>query len=210
MKLPATPAILLATAAAALAGREIRPPEAAPASPFAAGMREVQLGVGFNLSVHSASAARPALDDVGAAVRVGWMLHEPIFEDVLGGVIRGNFELLGEAGVSGVTRGPGNYLAGFSLLMRYNYLQPGWKLVPYGQFGGGIILSDAHQDGTQRLIGQAFEFNFQFAFGFRYLLSERTALYAEGGWRHISNAGLAARNAGLNSLGAQFGVSVFW
>lgn len=210
MKLRALPAVLLASAVTALAGHETKPPAAAPSSPFAAGMREVQLGVGFNSSINKVTTTKPSLDDVGATLRVGWMLHEPIFEDVLGGILRGNHELLAEASAGGVTRGPGNYLAGVSLLMRYNWLQPGWRLVPYHQVGLGFVCNDIHQDNTQRLVGQGFEFNVQLSLGFRWLLSDHTALYAEGGWRHISNAGLAGRNTGLNSLGAQAGVSIFW
>ena len=46
--------------------------------------------------------------------------------------------------------------------------------------------------------------------GARYLFSDRCAAFIEGGWRHVSNAGIASRNLGLNSLGGLIGVSLFY
>ncbi len=212
MNLLATVTLVLFTAGTAVAGNQVAPPakNALGSSPFDAGRHEIQIGAGINMSINSASAARPTLDDVDAHMRVGWMLNDPMLNEWLGGIFRGNIELLADAFAGGIVRGPGNYLAGMSLLLRYNYLQPGWKLVPYHQFGIGFAYSDVHEDVTQRLLGQEFEFNLQCGIGVRYLLSDRSALYVEGSWRHISNAGLANRNAGLNSLGVQLGVSYFW
>ncbi len=208
----ASVSVILITAGAAVAGNQVAPPTKGVlgSSPFDAGRHEVQVGASINMSINSASAARPTLDDVDAHVRVGWMLNDPMLNEWLGGIFRGGIELVADGFAGGIVRGPGNYLAGMSLLLRYNYLQPGWNLVPYHQFGIGFAYSDVHEDVTQRLLGQEFEFNLQCGIGLRYLLSNRVALYAEGNWRHISNAGLANRNAGLNSLGVQAGVSYLW
>ena len=44
----------------------------------------------------------------------------------------------------------------------------------------------------------------------RFLLTEMSALFLEFNYRHISNAGLAERNAGLNSAVGWFGASCFF
>ena len=94
--------------------------------------------------------------------------------------------------------------------MRYNFIQPNARLVPYFQIGGGGLYIDSYKDQSQRLIGQAFEFNLQAALGLRYLINDKWAICIEGAYRHISNADLAPRNIGLNSVGGFAGVSYFY
>jgi len=53
----------------------------------------------------------------------------------------------------------------------------------------------------QREIGEGFEFLLQGGVGVKYLINDQWSVALEGGWRHISNADLAPRNQGLNSLG---------
>jgi hypothetical protein len=73
--------------------------------------------------------------------------------------------------------------------------------VPYIQVGGGMLGNDIYKGGGQREVGQGFEFVLQGGLGLKYLINDRWAASAEGGYRHISNADTASRNEGLNSLG---------
>jgi hypothetical protein len=82
--------------------------------------------------------------------------------------------------------------------------------VPYLQVGGGGAYSDAFANPIQRQLGGAGSFNLQVGFGGRVFLKERCALFYEFDYRHLSNAGLAESNIGLNSGGALFGVSLFF
>jgi len=100
-----------------------------------------------------------------------------------------------------VTKGQDGYLAGGSLLWRYNFIQPGARLIPYLQLGAGALGNDVFVDRAQREIGGAFEFDLQADLGLKYLINDRWSLSLEADYRHISNADIYSRNQGLNSIG---------
>ena len=200
------------TSASALAGQvvvEKNPVEKEPVvveSPFAKGRMELQIGVGGYHSFGDASDARPEVVDLGGVVRLGWMLT-----DVHGdGCFRGNWEFLTEFSGGGIVEGPGDVLLNLTLLLRYNFVKPDSKCVPYFQLGGGGTYSDAHEDPVQRVLGSEFLFNLQAGFGIRYMCSDRCAVFIEANYRHISNADTSDRNYGLNSIGGWIGVSTFF
>lgn len=198
---------LALTVSTGFAGHEIagKSPVIEEVSPFAKGRMELQVGATGYFSVKN-SDSRPEVNDVGGLVRAGWMLS-----DVAGdGFFRGNWEFLIEASASGITTGPGDLLAGAALLLRYNFVGPDGKWVPYIQLGGGGEYSDMHEDQTQRLLGSEWSFNLQAGLGLRYLWSDECALFLEVNYRHISNGDTAERNVGLNSIGAVVGVSLFF
>ena len=173
---------------------------------FARGGWEFQFAGGFAVSQNFHRLDRPQLNDADAQVRLGLMLNRPMGE----GIWRGNFEVLIEAFGGAVVKGPGNGLAGTTLVLRRNMILEGWKLVPYYQIGGGGVYSDAHEERPQRILGSPLLFNLQAGFGARYFLRPRNAFFLEFDYRHISNAGMAERNAGLNSAVGWFGASFFF
>jgi lipid A 3-O-deacylase len=169
---------------------------------FDQGQRELQVLVGtFASFTHS-----PDFDYAVGSIRLGWMLNSQHGS----GCLRGNCEFLIEAFGGGIYEGPGSYLGGATLLLRYNFVQPDARLVPYFQLGAGGLYSDAAKDEDQRLIGNDLEFNLQASIGARWFLNERTAIVIEGGYRHISNANLSDRNLGVDSLGGHLGLSWFF
>lgn len=175
-------------------------------SPFEKGNHELQLGISYNFAVNSDTPERPDIQDADLHLRYGWMLTSPAGS----GCFRGNWEFLAEVFGAGVTSGPGDVIAGGTAILRYNFVHEESKWVPYFQIGAGGVYNNIYQERPQRLIGQAFEFNLQGAFGLRYLINPHTACYVEAGYRHLSNAGLADRNNGLNSIAIQTGVSWLW
>ena len=188
------------------AGQPVK--EVAPVySPFDKGNMELQIGTGAFFSIKTnGSATKPDIADVDVSLNVGWMLNTPSGD----AWYSGNFEFLIEAFGGVIVDGPGDGLGGLALRLRYNFVQPGAKLVPYFQIGAGGVYSDISDDPVQRLVGQEFEFNLQAAVGLRYFIGERTAIFGEFGWRHISNADTADRNVGFNALGGVVGVSMFF
>ena len=129
--------------------------------------------------------------------------------------LRGSNEFLVELFGGPVTTGPGNYLAGGSLLWRYDFVQPVATSVqpqwtPYLQLGAGALDNDIWTGGQQREVGEAFEFVLQADAGVKYRINYEWAVSLEADFRHISNADLASRNEGLNSLGGLFQVSYFF
>jgi Lipid A 3-O-deacylase (PagL) len=146
------------------------------------------------------------MNDVDVTTRLGWMLSDPVFE----GIFRGNFEVVTELFGGGFVKGPADGLMGVTLFLRYNYVQPGARLVPYVHAGGGGVYSDASEAHPQRELGSPLFFNLQAGFGARFFCTETCALFLELNYRHLSNGGLAERNVGLNSAGSWLGVSFFF
>lgn len=173
--------------------------------PFEKGAREIQAGIGFFGSLTPGTDIRPGLDFALFSLRHGWMLTSARAD-----ALSGTFEMLADLYTAGVTGGPGNALAGGTLLLRYNLVPRTRKFAPYFQVGAGGLYNDVYQQRTQRVIGAAFEFNLEASLGLRYLCTDRCALFLESGVRHISNAGLARRNNGLNSFGMVAGLSFFY
>ncbi len=135
--------------------------------------------------------------------RFSWMLNTPEGE----GFFRGNVEAVFDLFAAGVFSDFGSVVIGPTALVRYNFVQPGWKFIPYIQGGAGIVYTDGYEKKNQRLIGQAIEFTPQASVGFRYLIDRNWSITPEVMFHHISNANMASRNVGINSLGGFIGVS---
>ncbi len=90
--------------------------------------------------------------------------------------------------------------------MRYNFVRPGSRLVPYfsGGLGLGWIDSRPEIRGAQ---GQDFTFNILTAAGISYKMTEHWKLNAGILYQHLSNGGQTDPNPSLNLLGPQVGLS---
>jgi hypothetical protein len=119
--------------------------------------------------------------------------------------LEGTWEGLLEYNVSPIVRDFGTYFTGPCGIIRYNYRREDSLVFPYLQGGAGFVLTDAYHNVWQRLIGEPFEFLLRFEAGIRFLITENFSLDVEGGLQHISNAGLAGRNGGINNLGISIG-----
>jgi hypothetical protein len=140
-------------------------------------------------------------------VRLGCMLYSPCPDDCC---LRGNIEAILDLTTAPIFRGPGSIVIGPTVLLRYNFVQPDCRLIPYLQGGGGFIYNDAYRDETQRALGQAGEFYLQATAGLHFLVAPHWSLDAEGGYVHISNAGTNERNGGINALGGSIGLTYFF
>lgn len=174
--------------------------------PYQKGTIEVEGLAGAFASVTGTPVGHPAFDYELQALRLGYMLTNVKYS----GVLRGNYEVLFEVFGGPVYQGPGTFLAGGAFQLRYNFVQPQAKLVPYTQIGVGALYSDAHANREQIELGSPGEFTEQAAIGLSYLFAKNWAASLEAGFRHISNAGITHRNTGVNSLGGLFGLSYFF
>jgi lipid A 3-O-deacylase len=105
-----------------------------------------------------------------------------------------------------IFRGIENHYFGFNLGMRYNFVRPGSRFVPYisGGVGAGWIDSHPEVPGGQ---GQDFTFNILSAAGISYLVDDHWKISVGALYQHLSNAGQTDPNPSLNLFGPQVGVS---
>ena len=170
---------------------------------FARGSCELENMFGSYYLFDRGGKERVSVDNVVDSVRFGIMLYNPNGTSLL----RGNFEFVSEIFGGAIFHGPGNVVAGASIFLRYNFIQPGSRLVPYFQFGGGGVYTDiAHGEASSNAISQNYNFNLQWILGLRYLINPKWSLNLEGSYRHISNAGLSDPNYGIDQLGGALGV----
>ncbi|HEX4264551.1 MAG TPA: acyloxyacyl hydrolase [Verrucomicrobiae bacterium] len=163
---------------------------------------EVTLASGVMFSPIGADRNRHTVDYSLSGLQLGWMFTEP----GQSAWWRGNWELAVEAMGGGVFEGRGNYFAGGTAWVRYNFVQPGWRVVPYVQTGAGAEATDM----DQRLIGETFNFNLGVSAGARYFVAQNWALITEFRYQHISNATIARHDIGINAVGPMVGVSFFF
>jgi opacity protein-like surface antigen len=105
-----------------------------------------------------------------------------------------------------IFQGIENHYFGFNLGMRYNFVRPGSRFVPYisGGVGAGWIDSHPEIPGGQ---GQDFTFNILSAAGISYLIDDHWKISVGALYEHLSNAGQTDPNPSLNLFGPQVGVS---
>jgi Lipid A 3-O-deacylase (PagL) len=149
----------------------------------------------------------PTLDLAPVDVRLGLMLNDPNPDRPwLGGV----FDFILDLTTQPVIDGYGHIVVGPAALLRYDYVRPGWWLIPYVQGGAGLVYNDCYEDPHQNTIGQGVEFLLRADLGVHFPIGLQWSIDAEFDFEHISNARLADRNAGLNGLGASIGLTYFF
>jgi hypothetical protein len=128
------------------------------------------------------------------------------------GVVRGDTWLRGynqfyvSAMAEPIFRGIENHYFGFNFGMRYNFVRPGSRFVPYisGGVGAGGIDSHPEIPGGQ---GQDFTFNILSAAGISYSVNDRWKINVGALYQHLSNGGQTDPNPSLNLFGPQVGVT---
>lgn len=171
---------------------------------------ELSTGVLFS-NVRSSSAYNTTLVPVQLA---GVMKIDDVsLDDFAGGVFRGNTEFLFRGDFYQTIWGRENHLGGISVGPRYNFVQPGWKIVPFVEGTVGVLFADsdplARPDGTAVGLGQDFNFTFGVAAGFRYDINDDWYLRLACDYMHVSNAGLsepAHQNKAIDALGPKISV----
>ena len=145
---------------------------------------------------------RPTENYTLSGLQFAWMLT-----DVRGpGFLRGNLELPLEAMGGKVFNGKGSYMVGGTIWIRYNFIQPNWRVVPYLQLGAGAEATDM----DEKLVGQTFNFNLDIGVGTRCFVAEKWAVNLECRYQHLSNGRLAKHDLGVNAVGPMIGVSYFF
>jgi hypothetical protein len=161
---------------------------------------EVQVWVGGGHSVPGGTSDTEAVD---AGLRYGWILtgaHLP-------GPLRGRFEYMVDAVPVYLIFQPANtaYGVGFNPLgLKWNFVRRG-KFSPYFELSGGVVFSN-HSIPTYT---NDVSFTPSAALG-THILGEKYNWSVDVRYLHISNAGLANFNPGLNTVQVRLGVGRFW
>ena len=125
----------------------------------------------------------------------------------MGGWLRGYSEFFFRGDYEPILHGPETHYEGFMAGPRYNFVQPGWKIVPFVEGGVGFGFADSNPEAGG--LGQDFNFSFEAAAGARYNIDCDWFLRLEVQYQHISNAGLsepATPNHPIDALGPKLSV----
>jgi hypothetical protein len=173
---------------------------------FAKGSKEFQSVAGLFYFFDRGDNDGPSIDLAVASLRLGTMLSNPHGS----GFFAGNYELLAEVFGGGIFQGPGNVEAGATLFLRYNFIQPQARVIPYMQIGGGGVYTDISETDSRGLVSLPVEFDLQGTGGLRFMLNQRCSFILEAGYRHISDAAIELPNRGVDAVGGDLGLGVFF
>jgi lipid A 3-O-deacylase len=141
-------------------------------------------------------------------MNVGVRFGKVLTSDHGGSFLRGNFEW--SADVIPVyyfwqpAPAKNAYAAGFNPVnLTWNFTSFA-KTVPYLELGGGVLFSDGNVPANTNQTN----FLTHAALGFHFFVREKRALTVSTRYEHISNAGLATPNPGINSV--QFALGWHW
>jgi hypothetical protein len=167
----------------------------------------VELGSGVTWSNIRSGQPNQAYTIVPANLTLSLKLDEVGLDHYLNGWVRGYSEFFFRGDYEQIVHGPENHLEDFLVGPRYNFVQPGWKLIPYAEAGVGVAFADSNP--AQGGLGQDFNFTFTVGFGAKYLIDENW--FVRGGieYQHVSNAGLSEpefANHPIDALGPKLSV----
>jgi lipid A 3-O-deacylase len=164
------------------------------------GGHEVQVWAGGGHSVPGGTS-RTGIFDVG--LRYGWVITGAHLPEIL----RGRFEYAVDAEPAYLIFQPANtaYGVGFNPLgLKWNFERRG-RLSPFFELSGGTLFTD-HSVPTYT---NTLNFTSAAALG-THVLGVKYNWSVELRYLHISNAGLANPNPGLNTVQVRVGVGRFW
>lgn len=205
---------------APLAGQPVMPPTewAAPAAgepcleepvyhefcfPKKSGTLEFMTGSYYRASV---GPPVPSLDWIPFNIRIGHVYDWPCCE----GALRGCFEPMIEFTAARIYNGFGSVLVGPTAFLRYNFVQPDRRFVPYWQVGIGFVYTDAYRDQTQNAISQPIELYLQTQIGVKWFLRNNVSFNVEAGYINISAGNANGRNFGISAFGGTVGMTYYF
>ena len=167
----------------------------------------VELGSGVSWSNVRSGQPNQAYTIVPIEFTASLKLDEVGLDNFLGGWLRGYSEFFFRGDYWQIVHGPENHFEGLEVGPRYNFVQPGWKVIPFVEGNVGIGFADSNPEAGG--LGQDFNFTFGVAAGLRYNIDQNWFVRLECAYQHVSNAGLsepAAPNHPIDSLGPKVSI----
>jgi opacity protein-like surface antigen len=168
----------------------------------------LEIGSGATFSNVRSGQPNVAYTIVPIDLTASLKLDDVSLDNVAGGVFRGYSEFFFRGQFQQIVRGPENHYAGIFVGPRYNFVQPGWKIIPFVEGGVGLGFADSQpvQFGG---LGQDFNFTFGAAAGVKYQINCNWFARLAVDYQHISNAGLSepqAPNHPIDALGPKLSI----
>ena len=120
--------------------------------------------------------------------------------------LRGSLEMSAGLIFSAILEGPEDLFVGLALGLRYYFVQPGAKLIPYLEIRAGPGWTDAGRIPYAQQTD--FTFTYMLGAGLRYDVSPRFSLALGLLDQHLSNAYISEPNYGFDALGINLGFYV--
>lgn len=149
----------------------------------------IELGSGVAWSNVRSGQPNQAYTIVPLSLTASLKLDDVSLDNFLGGWLRGYSEFYFSGDYDQIVHGPENHFEGIMVGPRYNFVQPGWKIIPFVEGGVGLGFADA--DPSHGGLGQDFNFTFDAAAGARYNISDDFFVRLAVVYQHVSNAGLS-------------------
>jgi opacity protein-like surface antigen len=167
--------------------------EMQPSSPPTCGLTDkewtLELGSGATFSNVRSGQPNQPYTLVPIDLTASLKLDDVSLDNVMGGVLRGYSEFFFQGQYQDIVRGPETHYEGIMVGPRYNFVQPGWKVVPFIEGGVGVGFAESRPEAGG--LGQDFNFSFEMAAGAKYLINDDFFLRLTVEYQHVSNAGLS-------------------
>ena len=149
----------------------------------------IELGSGVSFSNVRSGQPNQAYTIVPTSLTASLKVDEVSLDNFLGGVFRGYTEFFFRGDYEQIVHGPENHYEGIMVGPRYNFVQPGWVIIPYVEGGVGIGFADS--DPQAGGLGQDFNFTFEAGAGAKYNFCDDFSVRLGVEYQHVSNAGLS-------------------
>ncbi len=149
----------------------------------------IELGSGVGFSNVRSGEPNQAYTLIPIDLTASLKVDDVSLDNFLGGWLRGYTEFYFEGQYQQIVRGPETHVEGLMVGPRYNFVQPGWKIIPYVDGGVGFAFADSNPAGGG--LGQDFNFTFCAGAGAKYLINDNWFVRLGVEYQHYSNAGLS-------------------
>jgi opacity protein-like surface antigen len=149
----------------------------------------LELGSGATFSNVRSGQPNQAYTIVPIDLTASLRLDDVGLDNMAGGIFRGYSEFFFRGQYEQIVRGPENHYEGLMVGPRYNFVQPGWKIIPFIEGGVGFGFADSNPEAGG--LGQDFNFSFEVAIGAKYQINCNWFLRLAAEYQHVSNAGLS-------------------
>ncbi len=149
----------------------------------------IELGSGAMWSNVRSGAPNAAYTIIPITLTASLKVDDVSLDNFIGGWLRGNTEFFFRGDYNAIVHGPENHYEGIMVGPRYNFVQPGWKLIPFAEGGVGFGFADSQPAAGG--LGEDFNFAFEAAIGAKYNICDDFFVRLACEYQHISNAGLS-------------------